>query len=603
MAYWGFIWPIYILSLAFAVSFAQLPRLLSPPVAGPIFSDGVVISWPAWSDESDDGIGPVTGYLAVARISSGDPNAEFTVSVDAGTNLTVKVGPLNYGEDYDIAIVCLDGDGNPGEPSPTEDVSISCGAVGPVTNVSLVSHSNDTSYFNISWIHPFSSNNCQPDSYMITYAVIRRLACPDPVDDSDVNITTIANIDGTTYFLQDLEYHAQYEVNITGVNILGPGESVTFVENTIDGAPIESPVPSLQDDLTAPGELHFNWTEIPCDKIQGKFAVYLSEIYIPNTARHSFHRNEDIDNRETVFRGLDGCTDYQFRVRVTNVEGAGPFSELITATTPMDVPGIVRNVTFSASRQTPTNMRVSWEQGRGCQVEMYFVEYTLVRILDGCEEVNSSLVIVMLSNETEINYTIEGLEPYSEYNVSVYASNFLGNSSKVERVAFTGEQVPTGIPGDILAIMVDYDTLVFNFSGLPCGTRHGNITRYNYELRNTDTGNVTRGTTTRRVIYAEGLDPVTEYGIKINAENSAGAGNFSEEVLQRTTEAPDSNVTTTISPEKPVTPDRSTGIIILWIFSFFLIIYILIIVLFGCLVICKNQTKPRKHSLIDEKDL
>lgn len=87
---------------------------------------------------------------------------------------------------------------------------------------------------------------------------------------------------------------------------------------------------------------------------------------------------------------------------------------------------------------------------------------------------------------------------------------------------------------DILAIEVGYDALVFSFSEVPCGTRHGEITMYNYELRNVITGYVISGSVTDRVISVEGLEGNTEYGIKISAENSAGSGDFSEEILQYT---------------------------------------------------------------------
>lgn len=64
----------------------------------------------------------------MARIASSDPNAEFTISVDAGTDLSVKVEPLEYEQDYDIAVVCVDGNGDEGLPSPTITITIPCGS-------------------------------------------------------------------------------------------------------------------------------------------------------------------------------------------------------------------------------------------------------------------------------------------------------------------------------------------------------------------------------------------------------------------------------------------------------------------------------------------
>lgn len=66
-------------------------------------------------------------YLAVARQASGDPNAEFTVTVDAGLDTSVKVEPLTWETEYEIAVICVDGNGDRGDPSPLLTVTTPCG--------------------------------------------------------------------------------------------------------------------------------------------------------------------------------------------------------------------------------------------------------------------------------------------------------------------------------------------------------------------------------------------------------------------------------------------------------------------------------------------
>lgn len=96
-------------------------------------------------------------------------------------------------------------------------------------------------------------------------------------------------------------------------------------------------MPSLMEELAAPGELHFNWTALPCEEVRGVFRRYLYELYEDEKRdRIEFGQNRNIDDLETSFTGLKGCTGFNFRVRVTNAGGVGPFSELLPVTTPTE---------------------------------------------------------------------------------------------------------------------------------------------------------------------------------------------------------------------------------------------------------------------------
>lgn len=633
---------MYMLCIFIASTYAVPPRIVSPPTVTLAQSEGITIQWSAWDENTDDGDGPVASYLAVAREASGDPNAEFTVTVDAGLDTSVKVEPLTWETEYEIAVICVDGNGDRGDPSPLLTVTTPCGVpreaptidsleavnttalrltwsapdqsswrcsslddiqvsyeykrntvstfpsssnnprtpindgelvignldpcstydvlvymyattsqessegevtstingttefekVGPISSPSHISQSNLGPNFILTW-RPPSTGYCLPDSYILTHAVTSRLACPD--EEVTKVVEEVTDITVTTYLLNDLDYYSEYEINITGINELGPGETVTYYAPTVDGVPTTAPVPMYREDMAAPGELNFNWTETPCEEIQGKFGRYLYELYRPQW--DEMGRTFSLDNREAKFTGLLGCTEYKFRVRMTNLKGPGPFSELLPATTPTEAPGHVKDLSSRVVAGTPTSLNVSWtpDTDTPCAPESYQLQYTL-SVADQCEDVNTTSPTMLPTVAYPDTYVvIENLQPYSTYEISIFAQNEGGNSSKVSKMVSTGEQVPTGMPADVSVTQVDYDRLSFSYSELPCGTRLGQIIGYNYELRDVSTDEVMNGTTNEMMVTLTGLSRSTEYSFKVRAGNSAGFGPFSGEVLQSTT--------------------------------------------------------------------
>lgn len=101
-----------------------------------------------------------------------------------------------------------------------------------ISNPSSTGQANIAPNFILTW-QPPSGGLCKPDKYIIDYAVVQRLACPDPVETiATMNKTGIM---GSPYLLNDLEFYAEYEINITGVNDLGDGETFSHRDSTRGG--------------------------------------------------------------------------------------------------------------------------------------------------------------------------------------------------------------------------------------------------------------------------------------------------------------------------------------------------------------------------------
>lgn len=101
-----------------------------------------------------------------------------------------------------------------------------------ISNPSSTGQANIAPNFILTW-QPPSGGLCKPDKYIIDYAVVQRLACPDPVE----TIATMNKTEtlGSPYLLTDLEFYAEYEINITGVNDLGNGETFSHRDSTRGG--------------------------------------------------------------------------------------------------------------------------------------------------------------------------------------------------------------------------------------------------------------------------------------------------------------------------------------------------------------------------------
>jgi hypothetical protein len=138
------------------------------------------------------------------------------------------------------------------------------------------------------------------------------------------------------------------------------------------------------------------------------------------------------------------------------------------------------------------------------------------------------------------SYTIEGLEEYITYSITVTATNDVGSAVSVTTVR-TSEAAPSGPPTSVSATSTS-TTITVQWGPVDCIHRNGDITGYSVQYGvvgsgSTQTVSVSGGATRRTTIF--GLKSSRIYSIQVAAMNIAGIGPFSAPTNQLTSvEAP-----------------------------------------------------------------
>ena len=78
-----------------------------------------------------------------------------------------------------------------------------------------------------------------------------------------------------------------------------------------------------------PTEVSLKWRELPCVQQNGPITGYVVRYYAICGADRNVHRNKSVMTNSTIINGLTPDL-YVYQVAAVNVNGTGPFSEIIT---------------------------------------------------------------------------------------------------------------------------------------------------------------------------------------------------------------------------------------------------------------------------------
>uniref|UniRef100_A0AC35UE32 Protein-tyrosine-phosphatase n=1 Tax=Rhabditophanes sp. KR3021 TaxID=114890 RepID=A0AC35UE32_9BILA len=176
-------------------------------------------------------------------------------------------------------------------------------------------------------------------------------------------------------------------------------------------------------------------------------------------------------------------TKWSIRLRATNQMGQSPWSAPQSITTRQGAPGAVRDLI--SNEQSPNEIRVSWKSPlltRGTIVG-YDISYRLKHRL-ACPDEDPRDVsrdFVTIYNHKDLTYTLTGLLPYSLYEIKINArTTELGPSETTE--VSTEMQPPSAPPLNLQYTYALPRSVSFQWEGVDCSQRHGNIINYEYEI-------------------------------------------------------------------------------------------------------------------------
>ncbi|KAA0722521.1 Protein sidekick-1 [Triplophysa tibetana] len=171
-------------------------------------------------------------------------------------------------------------------------------------------------------------------------------------------------------------------------------------------------------------------------------------------------------------------THYRFRMRQVNVVGSSPFSQPSTLMQTLQASPDVAPPDLSVLSATETSLRIRWQplaeaDYNGNPESVGY--HVRARRSDGLGQPRIETVNDRQSREV----TVEGLEEWMEYEVSVQAFNAIGSgpwSSPV--LGKTKESVPSGAPENVSAEAMSSTSVLVTWGSVPEHQKNGHILGY-----------------------------------------------------------------------------------------------------------------------------
>ncbi|CAH1130831.1 unnamed protein product [Ceutorhynchus assimilis] len=217
-------------------------------------------------------------------------------------------------------------------------------------------------------------------------------------------------------------------------------------------------------------------------------------------------------------KNLTPFRTYFFRVQASNSAGPGPYSPIAATVTPAAPPSAV---SILRSEATPTNIALWWAEpnANGAEITSYNIDL-------------GDRVIETEGPITE--YLLENLLPEVQYKIKIQAVNAVGAGSFSSTWRTSTLRLPPSAPA------LECVGTGHNYLKLKWGEgKNLDFTQFSVEMENLRTKEwqcVYRGTALTCKVNK--LHELTAYRFRINANNDAGVGDFSEEYEYSTNIAP-----------------------------------------------------------------
>eukprot|EP00057_Strongylocentrotus_purpuratus_P022891 XP_011677365.1 PREDICTED: fibronectin-like [Strongylocentrotus purpuratus] len=287
----------------------------------------------------------------------------------------------------------------------------------------------------------------------------------------ELNVTSVST--DIPRNLSNFGYYTTYNISIIAVVRGEESLPINVIGDTRDGEP--SAIESVSYTSTA-RSLHFVWEEPSCENLQGVLDGYDVDLYDPteppsfleaniivlDMTSHSItirwtpwnetydhgdgpvigyrvyyntHGQDDIvkapghlikDTTSTI-NNLTRDTEYDFRVTASREGpvGEGMLSSVARTRTKCSAPASVEALQMSPST---TQIEVSWALSSSlCSADYYIIRYSLYQKLACSSPETTPTEFELNTNVTQYNYLV-GLEPYSQYQITVTAVNGAGQS-------------------------------------------------------------------------------------------------------------------------------------------------------------------------------
>nr|XP_060635514.1 phosphatidylinositol phosphatase PTPRQ [Anolis sagrei ordinatus] len=347
------------------------------------------------------------------------------------------------------------------------------------------------------------------------FPAVHRFSPVKFTDMSDDNLPTFSevsephadSVEQLSYLVNSLQPFTKYAIAVSAFTIIGEGPPAILIARTSEQVP--SSVENINYKNISSSSILLYW-DVPVNP-NGEithYTVYAMEL----DTNRAFHMTTT--NNSILITGLRKYTNYKMRVAASTTIGESALSEDndIFVTTPEDEPDSPpQDVELSEVTATEINLRWSPPEKPNGIITHYEVIY---------DDASTSV----FKNTTATNLLLNGLKPYTLYNISVRAFTSLGhgNQSSALLSVRTAETVPELPPQNITYRNISSTEIELSY--FPPSVPNGIIESYTIYLRETD-GTEERIINTKNLSFTiTGLKIYTKYVVEVSSSTAKGEG-------------------------------------------------------------------------------
>nr|XP_021535737.1 protein sidekick-1 [Neomonachus schauinslandi] len=466
---------------------------------------------------------------------------------------------------YFTSVLCFTtpGDGPPSTPQLVWTHEDKPGAVGHLSFTEIL----DTS-LKVSWQEPLEKNGIIT-GYQVSWEVYGQ--------NSSRLTHTLSN---TTheYKIRGLSSLTTYTIDVAAVTAAGTGLATSStissgVPPELPGAPSNLVISNISPRSATlqfrPG--YDGKTSISRWIVEGQVgAIGDEEEWV------SLYEEENEPDAQTLeIPNLTPYTHYRFRMRQVNIVGTSPFSQSSRVIQTLQAPPDVAPTSITVRTASETSLRLRWVPLPDSQYNGN-PESVGYRIKYWRPDLQAQALAQVINDRLEREFTIEGLEEWTEYELQMQAFNAIGAGPWSEAVrGRTRESVPSAAPENVSAEAVSSTQILLTWASVPEQDQNGLILGYKILFRAKDLdpeprSHIVRGNHTQSALLA-GLRKFVLYELQVLAFTRIGNGVPSSPlILERTKDDAPGPPVRLVFPEVRLTsvrivwqpPEEPNGIIL-----------------------------------------
>ncbi|XP_071799332.1 tyrosine-protein phosphatase Lar-like isoform X2 [Asterias amurensis] len=393
-------------------TYADAPGQITDVMVSNTTMDSIQFTWSELDCESQHD--NITGYnYEFNEINDNESDSvDDDMEVDM-IDLSFVFRDLKSCTDYEFRVQAI-GEKKLGIWSEWVRATTSTAAPEKVRDLVLRPGDNPSSTIQVTW-KSSDLDSCKINTYQVQYTGESLEACSLRRVFNSTSITVRAQ----NATLRNLWPYSNYSITVRGETAAGLGKRNTEVLQTAQGIPSAPPKAiTLVDD--GPNHLKFTWQPPICGQQNGLIVNYT--YILVNSISNETVEDNTVTTMEAFIDDLLPFVDYDFMVRANTEKGSGPFGRLVVKTAE-GVPSPPRN--FLAVNSETTRLEFTWDAP--APVTGIISAYQFMYWHSGLDESSAGAVDYEVESANQGHrYILEGLKPYTDYNIKVRGSTGAG---------------------------------------------------------------------------------------------------------------------------------------------------------------------------------